>query len=119
LKGLHYQSKPFEEVKLIRCTKGSAFNVIVDVRPNSSTFKQWESVILSENKYIWRYIPGGCAGGIQTLEDNTELIYQVSQFYSPNHERGIRWNDPSFQIKWPLTVQLISEKDKSWPNFSD
>jgi len=119
LKGLHYQLKPFEEVKLIRCTKGSVFSVTVDTRPNSPTFKQWESIILSENQYFWRYIPEGCANGIQTLEENTELIYQVSQFYSPEHEQGIRWNDPNFQIKWPLPVHSISEKDKSWPDFSD
>ena len=117
LKGLHYQLKPFEEVKLIRCTKGSVYSVTVDVRPNSPTYKQWESVILSDNQYVWRYIPEGCANGIQTLEDDTELIYQVSQFYSPEHECGIRWNDPTFQIEWPLPVSIISEKDKSWPNF--
>lgn len=117
LKGLHYQKEPFGEVKLIRCTKGSVFSVIVDVRKNSHTYKQWESVTLSENEYNWRYIPEGCANGIQTLEDDTEIIYQVSQFYTPESETGIRWNDPAFQIKWPLTVKLISEKDQSWQDF--
>ena len=119
VKGLHYQKYPFEEAKLIRCTRGSVYSVIVDLRPDSPTYKQLESIILSENEYCWRYIPAVCANGIQTLEDDTELIYQVSQFYSPKHERGIRWNDPNFQIKWPLPVHLISEKDKLWPDFSD
>ena len=93
--------------------------MVVDLRPDSPTYKQSESIILSENEYCWRYIPEVCANGIQTLEDDTELIYQISQFYSPKHERGIRWNDPNFQIKWPLPVHLISEKDKSWSDFSD
>ena len=117
LKGLHYQKQPFSEVKLIRCTRGSVFSVMVDLRPDSSTYKQSESIILSENEYCWRYIPEMCANGIQTLEDNTELIYQVTQEYTPESESGIRWNDPTFNIKWPLPVELISSKDKSWPDF--
>jgi|LWDU01.1.fsa_nt_gi dTDP-4-dehydrorhamnose 3,5-epimerase len=117
LKGLHYQKQPFSEVKLIRCTRGSVFSVMVDLRPDSSTYKQSESIILSENEYCWRYIPEMCANGIQTLEDNTELIYQVTQSYTPESESGIRWNDPTFNIKWPLPVELISNKDKTWPDF--
>ncbi len=118
LKGLHYQIKPFEESKLIRCTRGSVYSVLVDLRPDSLSYKQWEYTILSQNKYNWRYIPEGCANGIQTLEDDTELIYQVSQFYSQEHERGIRWNDPTFNIEWPLPVESISKKDDSWSYFS-
>ena len=117
LKGLHYQKQPFSEVKLIRCTRGSVFSVMVDLRPDSSTYKQSESIVLSQNEYCWRYIPEMCANGIQTLEDNTELIYQVTQEYTPESESGIRWNDPTFNIKWPLPVELISSKDKSWPDF--
>ena len=117
LKGLHYQKDPFSEVKLIRCTRGSVFSVMVDLRPESSTYKQSESIVLSEDEYCWRYIPEMCANGIQTLEDNTELIYQVTQEYTPESESGIRWNDPTFNIKWPLPVELISSKDKSWPDF--
>lgn len=117
VKGLHYQKSPFEEVKLIRCTRGSVFSVVVDLRPNSPTYKQSESIILSENEYCWRYIPEMCANGIQTLEDNTDLIYQVSEFYTPDSEDGLRWNDPSFQIEWPLPPKFISKKDQSWPNF--
>jgi len=118
LKGLHYQAKPFEETKLIRCTKGSVYSVTIDLRPESPTFKQWESFILSDKEYFWRYIPEGCANGIQTLEDNTEIIYQNSQVYSKKDERGVRWNDPLFNIDWPLPITDMSEKDKSWKDFT-
>ena len=117
VKGLHYQKNPFEEAKLIRCTRGSVFSVIIDLRPDSPTYKKSESVILSEDEYFWRYIPEMCANGIQTLEDNTEIIYQVSEFYAPDSEGGIRWNDPHFQIKWPLPAKSISKKDQSWSDF--
>ena len=117
VKGLHYQKTPFEEAKLIRCIRGSVYSVIVDLRPDSPTYKQSESVILSENEYCWRYIPELCANGIQTLEDDTEIIYQVTQFYAPESEGGIRWNDPTFKIKWPLPSQSISKKDQSWKDF--
>ena len=83
--------------------------MIIDLRPTSSTYKKWESIVLSQDEYCWRYIPKGCANGIQTLDDDTELIYQSSQYYSPEHERGIRWDDPSFQIKWLLPVKNISD----------
>ena len=117
VKGLHYQKTPFEEAKLIRCVRGSVFSVIVDLRPDSPTYKQSESMILSENEYCWRYIPELCANGIQTLEDDAEIIYQVTQFYTPESEGGIRWNDPTFKIKWPLPSQSISKKDQSWKDF--
>jgi len=114
LKGLHYQISPYEETKLIRCTRGSVCHVIVDLRPTSSTYKKWESIVLSQDEYCWRYIPKGCANGIQTLDDDTELIYQSSQYYSPEHERGIRWDDPKLNIKWPIKPTVISQKDQSW-----
>ena len=117
VKGLHYQKTPFEEAKLIRCIRGSVYSVIVDLRPNSPTYKQSESIVLSENEYCWRYIPELCANGIQTLEDNTEIIYQVTQFYAPESEGGIRWNDPTFKIEWPLPSRSISKKDQSWKDF--
>ena len=117
VKGLHYQKSPFEEAKLIRCIRGSVYSIIVDLRPDSPTYKQSESIILSENEYCWRYIPELCANGIQTLEDNTEIIYQVTQFYAPESEGGIRWNDPTFKIKWPLPSQSISKKDQAWKDF--
>jgi len=114
LKGLHYQISPYEETKLIRCIRGSVCHVIVDLRPTSSTYKKWESIVLSQDEYCWRYIPKGCANGIQTLDDDTELIYQSSQYYSPEHERGIRWDDPKLNIKWPIKPTVISQKDQSW-----
>ena len=117
VKGLHYQKTPFEEAKLIRCIRGSVYSVIVDLRPDSPTYKQSESIVLSENEYCWRYIPELCANGIQTLEDDTEIIYQVTQFYTPESEGGIRWNAPPFKIKWPLPSQSISKKDQSWKDF--
>ena len=117
VKGLHYQKTPFEEAKLIRCIRGSVYSVIVDLRPDSPTYKQSESIVLSENEYCWRYIPELCANGIQTLEDDTEIIYQVTQFYTPEYEGGIRWDDPTFKIKWPLPSQSISKKDQAWKDF--
>ena len=117
VKGLHYQKTPFEEAKLIRCIRGSVYSVIVDLRPDSPTYKQSESIILSENEYCWRYIPELCANGIQTLEDDAEIIYQVTQFYAPESEGGIRWNDPTFKIKWPLPSQSISKKDQACKDF--
>lgn len=119
VKGLHYQKSPFEEAKLIRCTRGSIFSVIIDLRSDSPTYKKSESMILSENEYCWRYIPEECANGIQTLEDDTEIIYQVTEFYTPESEDGIRWNDPSFNIKWPLPAESISKKDQLWKDFLD
>lgn len=117
LRGMHFQDSPFEEIKLVRCTKGKIFDVIIDLRPKSLTFKKWVSIELSEKNLKMVYVPEGCAHGFQTLEDNSEVFYQVSQFYSPQHENGIRWNDPTFQIKWPLKLTMISKKDLSFPDF--
>lgn len=119
LRGMHFQDSPFEEIKLVRCTKGKIFDVIIDLRPKSLTFKKWVSIELSEKNLKMVYVPEGCAHGFQTLEDNSEVFYQVSQFYSPQHENGIRWNDPTFQIKWPLHVVEISEKDKTRYLFTE
>lgn len=117
IRGLHYQKKPFEESKLIRCTKGKILDVVIDLRPSSKTYKKYEGFELSENNHKMVYVPEGFAHGFQTLEDNTEVFYQVSQFYSPDYENGIRWNDPTFNIKWPIKVTEISQKDKSWKFF--
>lgn len=114
LRGLHYQENPNSETKLLRCTKGSIFNVIVDLRKNSPTYLQWDSLIISEDNYKMRYIPKGFANGVMSLEDNTELFYQVTEFYMPDAERGIRWNDPAINIEWPQTPSFISKKDQSW-----
>lgn len=117
LRGMHYQAAPYEEVKFVRCTRGSIRDVIIDLRPDSPTYKQWTYADLSADNYLMLYVPEGFAHGFQTLEDETEVIYQVSQFYTPGSERGIRYNDPVFKIEWPLAVQVISEKDGNWPDF--
>ncbi|MCH9029543.1 MAG: dTDP-4-dehydrorhamnose 3,5-epimerase [Bacteroidetes bacterium] len=119
IRGMHFQQRPFQEVKLLRCTKGSIFDVIIDIRPNSETYKQWISIELTENNYKMLYAPEGFAAGFQTLEDNTSLFYQVSQMYMPEYERGIKWDDPSIRINWPLKPTTISEKDQNHPPFTD
>lgn len=118
LRGLHYQKSPHEEKKLVRCTKGSIYDVIIDLRSHSKTYAQWLSVELTAANYKMLYVPENFAHGYQTLEDNTEVFYQVSQYYTPGAESGIRWDDPIFYIHWPLEVQVISDKDKSWPNYT-
>ena len=119
IRGLHYQKNPFEENKLIRCTKGKIFDVLLDLRPKSKTFKKYGGFELSEDNHKMVYVPEGFAHGFQTLENNTEVFYQVSQFYTPNSENGIRWNDPAFKIKWPLKVTEISQKDQNWKLFKE
>jgi dTDP-4-dehydrorhamnose 3,5-epimerase len=118
LRGLHYQIKPFQESKLIRCVKGAIYDVIVDLRQDSLTFKRWISVNLSQKDYDMLYVPEGFAHGFLTLEDETGVFYEASQFYSPEHERGIRYNDPSFDIEWPIEVEVSSDKDRNWPDFA-
>jgi len=118
LRGLHYQVDPYQEAKLVRCIKGAIFDAIIDLRPDSPTYKQWISVELTEDNCKTLYVPEDFAHGYLTLRDNTEVFYQVSQFYYPESERGIRWDDPAFGIRWPQTQDLvISEKDKNWPDF--
>lgn len=117
LRGMHYQTAPHSEVKLIRCTAGSIYDVIIDLRPESGTFKQWIAAELSEQKHQMLYVPEGFAHGYQTLEDETEVFYQVSAFYKQASERGVRWNDPAFGIKWPLPVTSVSIKDLSHPDL--
>lgn len=117
LRGMHYQIKPCEEVKLVRCTKGAIFDVIIDLRSSSPTFREWISVELTVDNRNLLYVPENFAHGYQTLVDATEVFYQVSQFYTPGAERGIRFNDPAFKINWPQTENMvISKKDKSWPD---
>ena len=118
LRGMHYQASPYEETKLVRCTRGAIYDVIIDVRPDSSTYRRWIGVELTASNYKMLYVPEGFAHGFQTLEADTEVIYQVSQFYTPSAERGIRWNDPVFQVKWLKPVETISEKDANWPDFA-
>jgi dTDP-4-dehydrorhamnose 3,5-epimerase len=117
LRGMHYQVTPFAESKLVRCTRGGIYDVIIDLRPPSSTYKQWIGVELTADNYKMLYVPEGFAHGFQTLEDHTEVTYQVSQFYAPQAERGVRYDDPAFGIVWPLDVQVISDKDSHWPDY--
>lgn len=118
LRGMHYQKTPYEETKLVRCTKGAIYDVIIDLRPTSTTYGQWIGVELTKDNYKMLYVPENFAHGFQTLEDDSEAIYQVSQFYTPGAESGIRWDDPAFNIDWPIGVQVISDKDKSWPDYA-
>lgn len=117
LRGMHYQAAPHEEAKLVRCTAGSIYDVIIDIRPESPTFKQHFAVVLSAENRKMLYIPEGCAHGFLTIEDNTEVFYQISEFYSPESARGFRWNDPAFGLQWPAEVEVISEKDRQYPDF--
>ncbi len=118
LRGMHYQVAPYEEVKLVRCTRGAIYDVIIDLRPDSPTYTQWLGVELTADNYRMLYVPEGCAHGYQTLTDNAEVFYQVSQFYAPQCERGVRWDDPVFNIEWPIDHPIIlSEKDRRWPDF--
>jgi dTDP-4-dehydrorhamnose 3,5-epimerase len=117
LRGMHYQIHPYEETKLVRCTRGSIYDVIVDLRPHSTSHKQWVGVELTAKNYKMIYVPEGFAHGFQTLEDKTEVTYQVSQSYTPGAEAGVRYNDSVFRIYWPLGVQVISEKDESWADY--
>ena len=118
LRGMHYQEAPYAEAKLVRCIRGAIYDVIIDLRQGSPSYGRWMGLQLTANNYRMLYVPEGFAHGFQTLEDDTEVFYQVSQFYSPQYERGVRYDDPSFAIKWPLEVRVISEKDKSWPDFA-
>jgi len=117
LRGMHYQTAPYAETKLVRCTRGAICDVIIDLRPDSSTYKQWLGVELTSVNYRMLYVPKGFAHGFITLEDNVEVAYQVSQFYTPEAEGGVRYDDPAFGIEWPVEVAIISDKDKSWPDY--
>jgi dTDP-4-dehydrorhamnose 3,5-epimerase len=117
LRGMHYQAAPYAETKLVRCTRGAIYDVVVDLRSESATFKDWVSVVLDAETRNMVYVPRGCAHGFLTLESNSEVFYQMSQFYSPESSRGVRWNDPAFRITWPEKVEAISERDRAYPNF--
>lgn len=118
VRGMHYQAKPHEEARLVRCTRGALYDVILDLRADSSTFRQWVSVELTAENRTMVYIPEGCAHGFQALEDDTEVFYQMSEFYHSECARGVRWNDPAFQIVWPIKSPIISARDKNFGLFS-
>jgi dTDP-4-dehydrorhamnose 3,5-epimerase len=118
LRGLHFQIAPFQECKMIRCTKGAIFDIIVDIRPASPTFLQSYGAVLDESNHKALYSPEGFAQGFITTEDNSEIIYFTSEFYSPGMDRGLRYNDPQIGIQLPLEPTVISDKDLSWPDFT-
>jgi dTDP-4-dehydrorhamnose 3,5-epimerase len=117
LRGMHFQVAPHKESKLVRCTMGAIYDVIIDLRPNSPTFKRWISVELTAENRKMLFIPEGFVHGFLTLMDNTEVFYQMSEFYAPECARGVRWNDPAFDINWPAEVKVISQKDMQYPDF--
>ncbi|HEX9423779.1 MAG TPA: dTDP-4-dehydrorhamnose 3,5-epimerase [Pyrinomonadaceae bacterium] len=119
LRGMHYQAAPYGQAKLVRCTKGAVFDVVVDLRPNSPTFKQWTGVELSAENRSMMYLPADCGHGFQTLVDDTEVFYMVSSVYVPESGRGFRWNDPAFNIDWPdIGARILIERDQKYPDFS-
>ena len=117
VRGMHFQRVPHEEMKAVRCLRGKAFDVVLDLRPDSPTYCQWHGEELSADNCRMLVVPEGCAHGFQTLEDETEIFYLVSETYAPNSEDGVRWDDPAFDIKWPLSVTEISKRDMGFPNF--
>lgn len=117
LRGVHYQAEPRQEAKVVRCTAGAIHDVVIDLRPQSPTFKRWTSAALTAKNRRMLYVPEGCAHGFLTLEDETEVFYQMSEFYYPESARGVRWDDPAFQVRWPRAVEAISERDRTYPDF--
>jgi dTDP-4-dehydrorhamnose 3,5-epimerase len=117
LRGMHYQLAPYEEAKLVRCTSGAIFDAIIDLRPESPTFKRHFSVVLSAENRTALYVPEGFAHGFQTLQDDTEVFYQMSQRYQAEAAAGVRWDDPAFGIEWPSDERNITERDRSYPDY--
>ena len=115
LRGMHFQVAPDAEAKLVRCTRGSIFDVIIDLRPDSPTHGHWLGVDLSADNHLMLYVPEGFAHGYQTLTDDAEMYYMTSAFYAPNAARGVRFDDPEFSIQWPLAATVVSDQDRSWP----
>jgi len=119
LRGMHFQIPPYEEVKIVRCTMGAIYDVIIDIRKSSPTYKKYFGIELSAQNRKMFYIPEGFAHGFITLEDNTEIFYQISNFYEPQAARSIKWDDPEFHIEWPMKPVVISERDKNIPAFNE
>jgi len=117
VRGMHYQGSPHQEAKLVRCVRGGIHDVIIDLRSHSPTFRRHFAVELREGSYRMLYVPEGVAHGFQTLLDGTEVTYQMSEFHRPEAERGVRWDDPAFAIPWPEPVSLVSDRDRSFPDF--
>jgi dTDP-4-dehydrorhamnose 3,5-epimerase len=117
LRGIRYQAEPYPETKLVRCTRGAIYDVVVDLRPHSPTYRDWIAAVLTATNRHMLYVPEGCGHGYLTLEDETEVFYQMSEFYNAESARGVRWNDPAFQIVWPGEVIVISKRERMYPNF--
>lgn len=117
LRGMHYQAKPYQEAKLVRCTRGAVYDVIIDLRADSRTYLRWVAVELNEDNRRMLYAPEGFAHGFQCLQDCTEVFYQMSEAYHPECAKGVRWNDPVFGIRWPEGAPIISARDRSYPDF--
>jgi dTDP-4-dehydrorhamnose 3,5-epimerase len=118
LRGMHFQAPPDQEVKLVRCTRGAVFDVVLDLRQGSPTFKRWFAAELTADNRKALYVPAGFAHGFQTLADDSEVLYQMSEFHSPESARGVRWNDPAFAIDWPRAAKrTMSQRDRSYPDF--
>jgi dTDP-4-dehydrorhamnose 3,5-epimerase len=117
LRGMHYQAAPHAEAKLVRCTRGVIYDVVIDLRFGSQTFRDWVAVMLTAERRNMVYAPEGCAHGFLTLADESEVFYQMSEFYNADSARGVRWNDPAFGILWPDAVQVMSERDRTYPDF--
>jgi dTDP-4-dehydrorhamnose 3,5-epimerase len=117
LRGMHYQVAPHAETKLVRCTRGAIYDVVLDLRPQSPRFKDFIGVVLTAEKRNMIYVPSECAHGFLTLEKETEVFYQMSEFQRPESARGVRFDDPTFRIAWPEKIEVISERDRNYPNF--
>lgn len=118
LRGMHYQLAPYTQAKLVWCLRGSIYDVIIDLRRDSPTFRKWVAVDLSASNRLMLYVPKGMAHGFQTLEDNTEVFYQMSEVYAPESASGVRWNDPAFSITWPADPRTIIDRDQNYPDFN-
>jgi len=118
LRGMHFQEAPHSETKLVSCTRGSIYDVCLDLRPASPTYLQWRGIELSAENGRQYYLPEGCAHGFQTLSDDAEIFYLISAFYEPASGRGFRYDDPAFGITWPLPITTMSDKDRAWPDFA-
>jgi dTDP-4-dehydrorhamnose 3,5-epimerase len=118
LRGMHFQLEPYQETKLVRCTVGAIYDVVIDLRKDSPTFRQWTGAELTSSNGRGFYVPEGFAHGYQTLEDNTEVAYQISEYYHPEAARGVRWNDPAFAIDWPPAERIIIPRDQTYPDFT-
>ena len=118
LRGMHYQRAPHAETKLVRCTRGAVFDVLLDLRPGSATFRRWQAAELSEQNGVAVYIPAGVAHGFQSLADASEVFYQIAERYTPEASAGVRWDDPAFGIDWPIRPPILSDRDAGYGDFS-